>query len=291
MKYLILDTNILIDMLVYREKGNKSESYSLLIKLIDYGKVKLIVPPIIQTEILSHIDNEINKIGTNIQNIKRSIENIYWINHADKLKEFNTIFHPVKTGISSLNEKFKCEKDSYIIESHEIVNRIFEHKNTIIIDEPSEIINNVLRRKLHKNKPFDKKEDAFADAIIIESVTNIDKLIDFSPEDSLFLITRNYIDFSSENNKDDLHEDIQSNLDDKGLHNIFYRRLFAKTLKEDFQEEVQEAEIINELELEQSKEEEFYVIEYYADKVKSDRELANFKLESVSIGIIGDLLL
>lgn len=62
MKYLLLDTNIYIDMIVSRNTSHTADSYELLKKLLDYDKVKIILPAIIETEIKRHIASEIQNI-------------------------------------------------------------------------------------------------------------------------------------------------------------------------------------------------------------------------------------
>ena len=50
MNYILLDTNIIIDMVVDRRNQINNKLLSKFIKLIDYGEVRLIVPEIIRTE-------------------------------------------------------------------------------------------------------------------------------------------------------------------------------------------------------------------------------------------------
>ena len=40
MKFLMLDTNIYINMIVARDKSHKSESYEKLKNLFEYGEIK-----------------------------------------------------------------------------------------------------------------------------------------------------------------------------------------------------------------------------------------------------------
>ncbi|AUN14324.1 PIN domain-containing protein [Paraclostridium sordellii] len=63
MKYLMLDTNIYIDMVVSRNGSHKADSYYQLKKLLDYEQIRLLVPKIVITEVFRHIDNDIDKVG------------------------------------------------------------------------------------------------------------------------------------------------------------------------------------------------------------------------------------
>lgn len=54
MNYILLDTNIIIDMVVDRRNQINNKLLSKFIKLLDYGEVRLIVPEIIRTETYRH---------------------------------------------------------------------------------------------------------------------------------------------------------------------------------------------------------------------------------------------
>lgn len=73
MKYLMLDTNIYMDMVVARNGSHKADSYYQLKKLLDYGQIKLIVPKIVITEVFRHIDNEIGKVGLPLTRLKKGL--------------------------------------------------------------------------------------------------------------------------------------------------------------------------------------------------------------------------
>lgn len=48
MKYLSLDTNIYIDMIVSRENDHKPDSYKRMEKLLKFDQIKLLVPKLLQ---------------------------------------------------------------------------------------------------------------------------------------------------------------------------------------------------------------------------------------------------
>ena len=60
MNYILLDTNIIIDMVVDRRNQINNKLLSKFIKLLDYGEVRLIVPEIIRTET---IDTGYRRLG------------------------------------------------------------------------------------------------------------------------------------------------------------------------------------------------------------------------------------
>ncbi|MDZ5609137.1 PIN domain-containing protein [Bacillus pseudomycoides] len=114
MKYLMLDTNIYIDMLVARYQAHKPESYRHLMKLLNHGEVRLIVPNIVKTEVFRHLDNEICKIGNTIKGIKSKINSLYWINHIEEIEQFNQKLKPVKNGINDITHGFEQNQSIYI---------------------------------------------------------------------------------------------------------------------------------------------------------------------------------
>ncbi len=54
---------------------------------------------VIVTEVFRHVNNEIDKVGKSISNIKSEADDLYWINHVQELEIFNRKLKPVKGGI------------------------------------------------------------------------------------------------------------------------------------------------------------------------------------------------
>ncbi|WP_053361369.1 PIN domain-containing protein [Bacillus sp. FJAT-27251] len=261
MKYLALDTNIYLDMVVSRNKSHKSESYNQMQKLLDYGEIRLLVPAVIITEVKRHLDQEIEKIYEELKRIKKSVEGLYWINNVEEMRAFTTSIPAVKTGIKELHSLFEANKNQYISDAHALFNKLFEHKNVIILEETQNILHRADKRKLHKKRPFHYNEpdkDSIADAVIIETLINIkdyNNLINFTPDDQLFFISRNTADFSDKQQNTALHSDIKESLGLSELTEQFnYRIHFTKTLLEDFKDETEHAGFLEELEQERARE-------------------------------------
>lgn len=102
MKYLLLDTNIYIDMIVSRENSHIPESYSNLKDILYFTDTILLVPNIIKHELFRHIENEIEKIGKDLNNSKHIIDKLYWINESSELKEFNIIKENISDNLTNL---------------------------------------------------------------------------------------------------------------------------------------------------------------------------------------------
>lgn len=254
MKYLALDTNIYLDMVVSRNKSHKSESYYQMLKLLDYGEIRLLVPSVIITEVKRHIDHEINKIYENLKRIKKSVDSLYWINNVEEMKAFSTSIPTVKSGINDLHILFEANKNKYISDADELFNNLFSHRNVKILEETEEILFKANKRKLHKKRPFHYNEpdkDSIADAVIIETLINIKDLIDFTDDDQLFFISRNTVDFSEKQQVSMLHEDIKRSLRTSGVIEQFHYSIhFTKTLVHDFKNETENAGVLEELQKE-----------------------------------------
>lgn len=257
MKYLALDTNIYLDMVVSRDRTHESDSYNQMEKLLDYGEIKLIVPAIVITEINRNLNNEIEKVFQHLKSIKKSVNELYWINNVEEMKIFKENVPSVQEQIKKLHRLYEENKNQYLIDAQNLFEKLFIHKNVIIIEENQEIIFKANQREIHKKRPFHyNQKDSIADAVIIETLVNIKKVIPtFSTEDNLYFITRNYKDFSSEKNKEELHSDIQKSIQTVNFSEQFnYRVFFSKTLLEDFKEEAEHVGVLEELQLERDRE-------------------------------------
>lgn len=258
MKYLMLDTNIYIDMVVSRNGSHKADSYYQLKKLLDYGQIRLIVPNIVITEVFRHIDNEIDKVGRSINEIKRRANDLYWINHNEELEKFNKILNPAKLSINKLVGEFEKNSKEYKTEYRELLNKLYTNENCFIVEENQDIVFKAMQRSVYKKRPFhyggkDNDKDSTADAIIIESLINIRSLIDISNEDYIYFISRNPVDFSVDKsqNKNVLHEDILSSIQEQGMSDkVKYSTLFTNTLLQEFREEIEAVGLTEELEKE-----------------------------------------
>ncbi|MEB2301597.1 PIN domain-containing protein [Lysinibacillus xylanilyticus] len=248
MKYLLMDTNIFIDMIVSRDSSNSADSFELLKKLLDHEQVQIILPAIVETEIKRHIESEIQKVGDLINSAKSSIERIYWINHVDEMKKFNEQIHPLKNTLKSMVDEFKQNKMQYINDAKEKIAELMNYKNVNRIEENEKLLLNVQKRKIHKLCPFHiKDKESWADAMIIETLINIRDFIDINADDQIYFITRNHEDFSKSKTKQEkelIHPDIMEELYINNLDCYFnYRIHYTKTLVDDFSEEAIEADI------------------------------------------------
>ncbi|ABK60364.1 PIN domain-containing protein [Clostridium novyi] len=261
MKYLLLDTNIYIDMVVYRNKENPPKSYECLRNLLEFNQIKLVVPKIVKDEVYRHIEDEINKVGDNLKNLKNKINNIYWVSRGDEVSKFKDKINNLSNNISEVKIYFDKNKESYIQEFKEKIATIFGNDNSILIEETQDLILGVEKRKIYKRCPFHiKNKESSADALIVEILVNLNKFINFIEDDKVIFITKNFIDFSKSKSKEEreiIHPDICDSLKENMLYDKFiYSIFYYKTLKEHFKEELEVAEELETVIEEQVKEEE-----------------------------------
>lgn len=285
MKYIILDANVYIDMIVSRNNSNKADSYELLKKLLDYDKVRLLLPNIVKTEVERNIGKEVDTIGNKLSSANKYIVDIYWLNHIQEIKNFSEKMKPVKLRLSELNNEFEINKNEYIKEAFEKINNLFEYNNVSLIHETDELISNVQKRKIYKLCPFHiDNKDSFGDALILEILINIKEFIKLEKDDELFFITGNVADFSMDKkgNRELFHPHIVDSLNKNDLiNNIKYRTLFTKTLIEDFTAEIQEAEIEADLQA-------LYEEEILNEKIEHDKYYLDSQRKSVGIVSLAD---
>lgn len=283
----MLDTNIYIDMVVSRNKSHKAESYYQLKELLDYGEIKLIVPRIVITEVFRHIDNEIDKLGKSISEIKKRTKDLYWINHSEELERFNEILKPTKSSINLLEDEFKNNNKNYKRTYRESFNKLYNHNNCIILEENKDIVFKAEQRRIYKKRPFhyagkDIDKDSMADSIIIETLININSLIKINKEDKIYFISRNPVDFSEDGNNNVLHSDILSDIEKSGMvDKIKYSTLFTKTLLEEFKTEIESVGLTEQLEAEAEYERRLDIEESY--ELQDDYERESAGLSSLSM--------
>lgn len=234
MVYVLLDTNIIIDMVIDRRNNViKDNTLKTFTKLLDYGEVKMILPKVISIETYRHLDKELEKVGVKINDTMNAIKNLYGISAYEisplDLSEYKKNAREELHKAQKIYEQYK--KD-YQNDVHKTIKMLFTHANTISIDDET-LMPKVLKRKVHKRAPFHKEtKESYGDATIIESLINIRDFVDINPTDKLIFATGNYTDFSNtESEKDKLHPDIVEDLKTAGLESqVTYIRSFGELI-------------------------------------------------------------
>lgn len=285
MRYVMMDTNILLDMIIDRRKNVSVDLVESFIKLLNYNEIKLIIPEIVMHETNKHIEEQLDLVGKKIFNVKKSIQDMCGINGC-KVEEFN-IEDEKKTlslKINELYEKYKSNKREYLINIKLTIQNIFNHDNCIIVQDTEQLRNLCIRRRIYKRAPFHyEKKESYADGLITETLIHCweDNDIILQDEDDIIFVTGNTEDFSETNNKDILHEDIREDLKEVGLlEKVRYITLFSKLIGVELKQEVNNANLEEEFEKELQEQEEIDKELLYAD-------LEDLNRESVGLSSLG----
>jgi len=219
MVYVMLDTNIIIDMLVDRRKHINAKLVKSFIQLLDKDEICLLVPEIVKTETYRNIGSEFDKVGNNLKSTIDSIDNLYGVILInDESFDLEKYKDSAKKEIAEFENIFEKNKDKYKKAIYDVIELLFSHKNTRILQD-KDLMGQVLKRKIYKRAPFHKVEkESNGDGVITETLINICKFVDLKEEDKIFFVTGNYKDFAeSKDRKDVFHIDIVEDLKTNGL--------------------------------------------------------------------------
>lgn len=277
MKYLLIDTNIYLNIVVNRRKDVNNKLLEIFSKLLHYGEIRIILPAIVRHEVFKHLEDEISKVGTNLEDAKKSIENIYWVNGIDQgAFNINDYKKNSKNYIQEAYDYFNKNKENYIYKVESQINSIFKSEYTIFVDDNEVLINKALKRKIYKKAPCHKKE-SYADAIIAEVLINLKDYIDVKSDDTIYFLSDNPKDFSKNDKeyKKTLHPHISKDLEKNQLDELVeYRLNFGKFIMTDLSEEIKDANVKEEFEREFEEEQAIEEATYYSDLEDMDREAA-----------------
>ncbi|WP_395548425.1 MULTISPECIES: PIN domain-containing protein [unclassified Lacrimispora] len=283
MKYLLMDTNIFLDMIIDRKNNVSKELVNTFIKLLDFNQVKLIIPSIVAYETSKHIEEQLFEVDKKIKNAIKAIDEIYGINgYTIEGLEVKDYKKNSRKELTILKERYKTSHAQYLEEIQSLVQKIIQHPNSIIIED-SDILNAAcLQRRIYKKAPFHiEKKESFADGLIVETLLHIRDLVPLADKDKIIFVTGNTSDFSDSTAKDALHVDIQKDIVKKNLENkIKYVTQFSKLVAIDLEAEAKEANLYEEFEKEFRENEE-------QEQLLLDAELEDYERESVGLSSLG----
>lgn len=219
MIYILLDTNIIIDMVVDRRNTViKNGLLNTFIKLLDYGEITLLVPDIVITETNRNVDTALQSVENNIKNAKDSIKALYGINSNEipplDIEEYKA---KAQKEINKAYTLYQEQIQDLKTDIHNTLELLFTHRNTKWLDDEI-IMTKVLKRRVHKKAPFHREaKESYGDGTIIETIININKYIELTSEDKIIFVTGNYTDFSDSDNKNCFHKHIMDDLLKSGL--------------------------------------------------------------------------
>lgn len=287
MIYVLLDTNIIIDMVVDRRNNVNDNLLKTFIKLLDCGEVNLILPAVVKTETFRHLDSELDEVGKKIDKTMDAINSLYGVSTYDidplDLTEYKK---SAREELHKAQELYQKHKNDYSKDIGRTINLLFSHNNTIFIDDEP-LMAKIQKRRVHKRAPFHKEsKESYGDGAIIETLISLGNRFQLEAEDKIYFVTGNYEDFSeSKTKKDELHPDIIEDLKAEGLDlKVIYVRSFANLIHPHLEVSIEHADLIEEFEAELKENEE----SYYQDMDDIQRESAGLTPLGSFSGLIED---
>lgn len=220
MKYILLDTNIVIDMVIDRRNQVTDAVLESFIKLLDYNEIKLIVPEIVKVETHRHLKEELNLVGEQIKKVMKNIDNLYGIAtyKIDGLDIQEYKKHS-KEGLNNAYKMYQKNEKKYNSNLVKTIDMVFNHKNSVVIPCDNFLSNAVMKRRIYKRAPFHKeKKESYADGLITETLINLGQYITLESSDEICFVTGNYSDFCvGKEDRTTLHADIVNDINEVGV--------------------------------------------------------------------------
>ena len=193
MNYVLLDTNILIDMVVDRRNQIDNKLLNKFLKLLEFDEIKLIVPEIVKTETYRHLDKEIDNVGIQIQKVLDDIGKLYGVSTLEiEGLDLSVYKKNARKELNAALTLFESKREAYKDDIFKSIDLIFNHKNCIQIEDIS-LMDMVLKRKIYKKAPFHRVEkESNGDGVITESLININQFITVNEKDIIYFGTDNH---------------------------------------------------------------------------------------------------
>lgn len=283
MRYVMMDTNIFIDMIIDRKHNVSGELVESFIKLLDFDEIKLLVPAIVVHETNKHLEEQLAEVGKKIKTAIKSLEDIYGINGYEinglEIKEYKS---NSRKQLTELHEKYEKNKTDYLKGIKATITKIFEHPNCIIIEDTEQLRSLCLQRRIYKRAPFHyEKKESYADGLIVETLLHLLDYIALREKDNITFVTGNTSDFSRRNQKKKLHEDIYEDLKKTGLEKkVKYITSFGELIGSELKQEIKNANLKEEFENELREQEEI-------DSKQLYEEVEDLERESVGLTALG----
>lgn len=209
MHYITLDTNTWIYL------ANGTEPVRILNYIqneVEKGNITILLPKVIVKEWHKNKDFAVKKGGLkHYKDVNDSLEKIAkLLGNNPKDESFNFLFSEKteKDDLKELIKKFKTKREDVekaISGNIEIIDDLFKHETTIVIEIETKILLKAAEFALDKKAPFHSR-NSFADAVIFFSFT--DYVLTKEIEGAWF-ITYNTADFCEKNeNRKEIHSDL-----------------------------------------------------------------------------------
>ena len=150
MIYVMLDTNIIIDMLVDRCKNINAKLVKSFIQLLDKDEICLLVPEIVKTETYRNIESEFDNVGNKLKHTIDSIDNLYGVILInDESFDLEKYKDSAKKELVELKSSFEKNEENYKKDIYNVIELLFSHKNSKILPD-KDLMGQVFKRKVYK---------------------------------------------------------------------------------------------------------------------------------------------
>lgn len=229
MNYLVLDTNIYINLCLKRAETVTAPCLISLSELLNTNQIKIVLPKIIKIEFLRNIEPEFKNSKIFLRGVINQIDKIVLPHDIpDKLRQ------KTKNNLREILSKFK---NITIQEQIKPILDIMEHKNTVSVPTTDALILKAFRRVVEKQAPSHNKRSE-ADCLIVESIISYFSTIDDKEE--VFFITDNKTDFANPEKPEEVHPHLLPSFNDLGIN---YAPYLTKILKKQFGQKIDEEDI------------------------------------------------
>jgi hypothetical protein len=240
MHYLILDTNIYLDMLLGRDhdliasgqghEGVRTQhTYDYLDEVLSLRWVRLVVPEVVVREVEMKAEDQIKQYSTELNKMIVQSQSLPLSMLGDKHVD------RVKSLIEDLREWRSVVRDpgtkSLVLTQFRYLT---DSDSSSVLRTPVDdaVIVGVLRRQITRRPPFHRSgSQSYGDAALVETITNLGRWTGtkIGAGDEVIFVSRNHTDFSEPGKPDSLHPDLSKDIADAlpGVTFTFTRHLYA----------------------------------------------------------------
>lgn len=279
MKYVLLDTNIVIDMVIDRRHQVTDAILSSFIKLLDYDEIKLIVPEIVKIETQRHLEEELALVGKQINKVMKNIDDLYGVaTYTINGLNIQDYKKKSKQELAKAYDMYQQNEVKYEADLKKTIEMVFNHKNSIIIACDDFLSNAVTKRRIYKRAPFHiEQKESYGDGLIAETLINLGRYVSLQTSDEVFFVTGNYIDFCvGRNNKTTLLPDIVDDINKVGiLCPVRCINTFGQLIGKELKDNVANANLSEEFENQLQTQQEIELKQSIMDIWNTDRAIAD----------------
>jgi hypothetical protein len=231
MNYLVLDTNIYINLCLKRKNNVTAPCLISLSELLKTDQIKIVLPEIIRIEFLRNIGPEFKNSQIFLKTVINQIDKIVLPHDMpDRLRQKTT------KNLMDILSKFK---NINIQEQIRPILDLMEHRNTVLVPTTDALILKAFRRVVEKKAPaHNKNKKSEADCLIVESIISYFSTVD--DKNKVFFITDNKSDFANPDKPEEVHLDLLPSFRDLDIN---YAPHLTKILKKEFEQEIDEEDI------------------------------------------------